>query len=252
MRRVLGGGEAEASDGLGWVDERIRLSDKHKSARQKPRSSTSADVRTVLLVAAGCWLVGLHQLVFAWFTRVECMPATVLAGENVTCTITTAALSGEAALSVTQTFSAGPLSMVSAAAHSYRVTFATRLDGFAGVRVRHALFATGSEVEVVAGPAVPGSVEVRCVPERVVRGGVVSCAVTPRDAQGNPQFDVVRPADAEPEYFSVAPVGSAHNLTVHRTAVSFLAGRPRRAGIAVTLGGIRAESRVEVIEGTFG
>lgn len=220
-----------------------------KQSQLQPQASLQTRVLRALIAIAGCFVLGVHEVIFSAFTSVRCEPAVVRAGTNVTCEVRTGRLAGDADLSITQTGNAGRIVLLSESAHAYRVAFGTRVAGDAGVRVSHAIFWSSASVEVVAGPA--RRVDVLCAPpagaQTVAAGLQVRCDVTPRDEHGN-AADVVRPEGAPETYFAVSHVGGATQLQVHDTHVSFVAGGDAgsRCGIAVTLDGKRVESTVEV------
>lgn len=242
MRRAA----AEAHADAAWVDD--RLTGEPRPHRKPPRPAASLQIAKVLLVLAACWFVGVQDLIFAAFTTVRCGEGAgpVAAGSNVTCVVSTSRLSSEADLSITQLGLAGPIVMLSSTGHTHTISFATGPAGRAGVRVSHAVFWTSAMVDVAAGPAAPGHVEVSCSPPSVPLGKEVRCAVTPRDRWGS-AAEVVRPEGAPPGYFAVSKVGGARELAVHDSYVAFVAAEAGRAGVAVTLGGVRAESVVDVL-----
>lgn len=234
---------AESQPAAEYVDE--RLLGEPKSHTQKGRMGRTPPWLTWLAVIVFCYTVSLQEQLFALLTSVRCYPETVLAGANATCTITTFFLAAEADLSITQLGAAGPVALLGAQPHRYDVSFSTATAGGAGVRVQHALVSSWSLIEVLPAPAA-GKVEVSCAPQRVRPGQEVRCTVVPRDRFGN-EADVEKPADAPASFFSVTRTGGAGELTVHDTYVAFAAGaEPGRAGVAVTLGGVRVEASVEV------
>ena len=242
-------GDVEAAQAAAAFYADDRLLGEPKSSAQKPPREGSAQGCLVRLgaVLVGCYLTGLHELVFAGFTTISCVPSVVRAGTNVTCQIMTAPLSSELDLSITQLGHAGPIALLEEAGreqHTYRVTFSTTHAGSAGVRVTHMLFWSTSNVEVQPAPAT-GSVEVACTPAHVRVGEEVRCAVTPRDQYGN-IAEVEKPDGAASSYFSVTRTGNAGELSVHDSFVAFSASTAGRAGVAVTLDGIRSTSEVEV------
>ena len=237
-----------------FVDDRLAAEPKAHKPRAEASSLPVRLARVAALLGA-CYLVGVHELVFAALTSVRCAPTTVRAGANVTCDVATGALSSDADLSITQTGGAGQIALLSEGAHAYRITFGTRAAGAAGVRVSHSIFWSHAAVEVLAGPAV--TVEVDCsLADGVTAAAVgseVRCAVTPRDAYGN-AAEVEKPEGAPEGYFTVTHVGGASKLAVHDTEVSFVVAQPvggkaGRAGVAVTLDGTRVESTVAVAAG---
>ena len=256
MRRFLlrarGLPDIETAEEPSDADVDDRLLGEPKSAHQKPERLDDQSLQGWILrlcaVLAGCYLLGVHELVLAAFTSISCHPAdgTVRAGTNVTCEIVTAFLSSEMALSLTQIGSAGPIALVDGTQkHRYEVTFSTSKAGFAGVRVTHHLFWSSGSVEVMPASAF-GRVEVNCDPPNVRMGQEVRCGIRPRDIYGN-LAEVERPDGAAADYFSVAKTGSAGDLAVHDTFVSFFARAMGRAGISVTLNGVRTSSDVEVV-----
>jgi hypothetical protein len=154
-------------------------------------------------------------------------------------------------LFVTQVTSgqAAPFFQLEDYAHTHRVTFATRAEGFAGVRVSHLLFWASSVVEVL--PGVASSVEVLCTPPVAMLGTNVQCAVSPHDEFGN-LAEVEPPPSGAKNFFTVTRIGCARDLVVHDTFVAFVAGIPgnecvgNRAGVAVTLDGKPVESTIAV------
>jgi hypothetical protein len=247
MRRAK---DIEAAAGNSFVDD--RLAAEPKAQTQKPRagedggSSSLTTALRICAVLAACYIVGVHELVFAAFVSVTCTPSVVPAGANVTCMVSTGSLSSEAELTITQTGTAGRLVLLSETAQAYLVSFSTRAAGVAGVRLSHSLiFWSSASVEVLPGPAV--SVDVLCAPPRVAAGTQVRCAVTPRDQFGN-AAEVAKPAGVADDYFGVTQVGGATQLAVHDDHVSFVAGGAgARAGVAVMLDGRRVESTVVVV-----
>ena len=237
--------DVETGGNIAFVDPRTGSS---KTAKPNKDASTSATAFYLRLGAAlvACYLLGVQDLLLAALTSVNCQPSTIRAGSNVTCEITTGALSSEADLSITQTGSAGRIIMLSDVAHAYRVAFSTRLAGQAGVRVSHSIFWSSASVEVIAKPAV--LVEIACEPKAAPVGSSVRCAVTPRDEYGN-AAEVEKPEEGgDGHYFAVTHVGGAKDLAVHDADVSFVVGGEvgSKAGIAVTLNGRRVEGTVEV------
>ena len=181
-----------------------------------------------------CFYAGAHEVAYGAFTSVECLPQSVQAGQNVTCEVTTVALAAETDLSLLPTGVASEISLLSAEPHKYRVAFATGRAGVAGVRVQHTVFFTRSEVDVR--PAAAVSAIPSCSPSQVVMSQRVTCELIPRDQFGN-SAEVRRPPGAPNNFFSVMPVGSASEVVVGDTTVSFVASAPGRAGLAVTLDG---------------
>lgn len=243
MRRAK---DAELGGSSAFVDARLAEPKAHYDKPAAASSGSSLPVALTRIAAAVvvCHLLGVLDLPIAAFSSVRCEPAVVRAGQNVTCFISTAVLSSDADISITQTGTAGKLEMLSEAPHAYRVAFLTRATGTAGVTLSHSFFTSRASVEVAAGPAT--HVEVACAPPLVAPGATVECPVTPRDAFGN-AADVARPAAAPESYFSVSSVGCATNLAVHDTYVSFVAspsGTSSTCGVAVTLDGKRKESTV--------
>ena len=239
--------DVETGGNIAFVDPRTGSS---KTAKPNKDASTSSATAFYLRLGAAlvaCYLLGVQDLLLAALTSVNCQPSTIRAGSNVTCEITTGALSSEADLSITQTGSAGRIIMLSDVAHAYRVAFSTRLAGQAGVRVSHSIFWSSASVEVIAKPAV--LVEIACEPKATPVGSSVRCAVTPRDEYGN-AAEVEKPGgqDGDGHYFAVTHVGGAKDLAVHDADVSFVVGGEvgSKAGIAVTLNGRRVEGTVEV------
>ena len=254
MRRAGGGEASQLEAGQpAWEDDRLA----------KPRSARLGDsrVRRALRMAAltlACYLIGMHELVLALFTKVDCMPSEVQAGANVTCMIATGRLSSEVDLSITQTGAAGPIALLSEAPHAYKIAFATTAAGAAGVRVSHSVFWSSSSIDVLAAPAewadvscaeqhhTAGAEHAAMVPAVVAPGATVHCSVTPRDRFGNPA-EVQRPSGAPSGYFAVSAIGGASQLAVHDTYVSFVAGmQAGRAGVAITLNGARVERTVQI------
>jgi hypothetical protein len=234
-----------------YVDDRLSH-EEPKSRMQKLRSGGLLRERrtpllTWLAIILLCYTVSLQEQVFALFTSVHCSPATVPAGANVTCSISTFQLAAETDLSITQLGEAGSIVLRSTAPHAYQVSFGTAKAGGAGVRVKHALSTSWSMVEVLPGPAI-GRVELSCAPRRVRVGEEVRCAVVPRDSLGN-AADVEKPAGAPATYFSVARTGGAGEVVVHDAYVSFVAATVGRAGVAVTLDRVRVLDDVEVVAG---
>ena len=238
----------------GFVDPRVaaQQATEPKAPSDKPQSSLAGDgglgARLARIAAAlvACYLLGVQEILFAALTSVHCSPATVSAGSNVTCDVQTGAFSSDVDLSITQTGNAGKITMVSESAHAYRISFATRVAGAAGVKLTHSVFRSAASVDVIAGPA--RSVDVDCTPKLAITDAEVRCAVTPRDIYGNV-------ADVEPSArggtrprFTVSFLGRATNLAVHDEHVSFVvaAGLGHTAGIAVSLDGRRVESTVEI------
>ena len=87
------------------------------------------------------------------------------------------------------------------------------------------------------------------MPPMVAPGTVVWCEVTTRDAFGN-VAEVRKPVGAAADYFAVAHVGSAREVTVHDSHVSFVAGEAgTRAGIAIVLNGQRAVESTVTVQG---
>jgi hypothetical protein len=248
MRRGHADADAEAADGQSWVDDRLAAEPKAPGQKRSRDAKTFSAKNLMRLgaIAAACWLIGAHQLVFAIFTGVSCSPSTVRAGSNISCTITRSALASESDLSITQVGNAGAITLVDEASTQYRVTFSTRAAGAAGVRVTHSLFWRTSWAEVQAAPA--ATVDVACEPAQVAPRAEVRCAVTPRDVFGN-VAEVEKPPGASADYFSVQAVGGARDIVVHDEHVSLVAGDApgSRAGIAVVLAGTRMEGSVAVI-----
>ena len=241
-----------------WIDDRLASDKLHKQhtqhtqhAQQRRNDGMVSYILRVAILLLVCYMIGVQQLAFTALTSVQCTPQAVLAGSNVTCVITTSPHATETALSVTQVTSgqAGPLFQLEDHAHSHRVTFATRAEGFAGVRVSHLLFWASSIVEVL--PGVASSVEVLCTPPVAMLGTNVQCAVSPHDEFGN-LAEVEPPPSGAKNFFTVARIGCARDLVVHDTFVAFVAGVPgnecvgNRAGVAVTLDGQRVESTIAV------
>jgi hypothetical protein len=232
-----------------YVDDRLSH-EEPKSRMQKLRSGGLLPERrtpllTWLAIILLCYTVSLQEQVFALFTSVRCTPATVRAGTNATCSISTFQLAAETDLSITQLGEAGNIVLRSTAPHAYQVSFSTAKAGGAGVRVKHALSTSWSMVEVLPGPAI-GRVELECAPKRVRVGEDVRCAVVPRDRFGN-AADVEKPTGAPASYFSVARTGGAGEVVVQDASVSFAAAQVGRAGVAVTLDGVRVQDDVEVV-----
>ena len=238
-----------AAASTSYVDDRL-LGEPKNADEKAPREGNSLQGWLLRLCAVliGCYLTGLQELVFAGFTTVSCEPrgGTVRAGTNVTCEIVTAPLSSETDLSITQLGHAGPIALLETAGreHVYRVTFSTSRAGRAGVRVTHMLLWSSASVEVVPAAAT-GRVEVACTPRSVRVGEEVRCTVEPRDRFGN-LAEVEKPEGASSSYFSVAHTGSAGELKVQDTFVAFSPNAAGRAGVAVTLDGVRSESEVQV------
>ena len=231
-----------------YVDD--RLSHEPKSRMQKLRSGGLLPERrtpllTWLAIILLCYTVSLQEQIFALFTSVHCAPATVRAGTNATCSISTFQLAAETDLSITQLGEAGTIVLRSTAPHAYQVGFSTVKAGGAGVRVKHALSTSWSMVEVLPGAAV-GRVELDCLPKRVHVGEEVRCTIVPRDRFGN-AADVEKPEGASASYFSVARTGGAGEVVVQDAFVAFAATKAGRAGVAVTLDGMRVQDDVEVI-----
>lgn len=91
-----------------------------------------------------------------------------------------------------------------------------------------------------------GEPGLECAPKRVRVGEDVRCAVVPRDRFGN-AADVEKPTGAPASYFSVARTGGAGEVVVQDASVSFAAAQVGRAGVAVTLDGVRVQDDVEVV-----
>ena len=245
-----------ANDRAVWVDDRLAGEPKapgQKATRQGASHWPTRFFQAAAVIAA-CYIIGVHELVFAAFTSVHCTPSMVQAGRNVSCSISMGRFGSEADLSITQVGVAGQITLVDESSHSYRIAFGTRKAGDAGVRVTHSMFWSTSWVEVVAAPAV--SIDVKCGPPRVALGTAVNCAVTPRDRFGN-EGEVERPPGSESSYFSVYATGCARELVVHDAHVSLFAGDAAsgstactRAGVSVILDGSTVSSAVDV--GGFG
>lgn len=244
--RPAGAADVETTSSTVFVDPRLAVSEEPKLHKQR---RAEGEVGTVWwLVRVGglvliCYLVGVQQCAFAALTTVHCSPATVRAGTNITCEIVTSPHASESGLRLTQLGVAGSPALTDDTAHSYRVSLATSLAGGGGVRVSHLLFWSTSVVEVLAGQ--PVSVVVSCAPPIVAVGAEVQCAVEPRDRFGN-VAEVERPPSGASNFFTVARLGSARELVVHDTYVSFVPIEVGVAGVAVTLDGQRVESRVSV------
>ena len=226
-------------------DRLLREPTEHSQKRWQQASISTKQLLRVLALIVSAHLLGVLDFLCAVLTAVQCSPAIVIAGANVTCEITTGTLSSDADLSITQLGVAGVISLLNEDAHLYRVSFTTQASGRAGLVVSHMLFWSTSTVEVLAGPAI--TVDVACAPHAVGLGSKVQCAVKPRDALGN-MAEVSRPSDSSDSYFSVGALGSAHDLEVHDTYVSFIAGASGNAGIRVMLNGHRFESGVVVAD----
>ena len=248
--------------GVAWVDPRTLVDEPTKVApKLRPTRGTNWRILATLkvfMIVSACYMVGIQELLLAAFTHVECVPTTVRAGANASCSIMTSLLATEQALSITQMGVAGAISLISESrssmAKEYRVAFATRNAGSAGVRVSHFIFWRTAAVEVLPGPAI--SVEVLCEPANVVPGAQVRCAVSPRDRHGN-LANVERPTGAGATFFSVHATGRATRLVVEDDAVRFSvssatsaqgpADRQDHAGILVTLDGRQFNGRVGVM-----
>ena len=227
-----------------WIDDRLAGESKaHKSPRGSGYSPRS--IAQLIALAVVCWTIGVHEMIFAAFTRVHCTPLLVRAGSNASCIVQRSILSSDNGLTITQVGTAGTIMMMDEQSTSYHVSFTTRASGAAGVRVTHAWFWHTAWVEVIPAPAV--AVDVACRPQQVPPGADVRCAVTPRDAFGNPGA-VEKPMAVSAKFFSVSAIGSASQLAVHDEYVSFVAGDQvgSRAGIVVTLAGKPVESSVQI------
>jgi hypothetical protein len=234
-----------------WIDDRLASDKLHKQHTQQRHGGMVAYILRVAILLLVCYMIGVQQLAFTALTSVQCTPQAVLAGSNVTCVITTSPHATETLLFVTQVTSgqAAPFFQLEDYAHTHRVTFATRAEGFAGVRVSHLFFWASSVVEVL--PGVASSVEVLCTPPVAMLGTNVQCAVSPHDEFGN-LAEVEPPPSGAKNFFTVTRIGCARDLVVHDTFVAFVAGIPgnecvgNRAGVAVTLDGQRVESTIAV------
>jgi hypothetical protein len=197
------------------------------------------------ILAATSYAVGVPELLCTRLTSVTCTPAVVVAGEDVICAVTLGILTSEADMSVAPIGATEQVNVLTRAGRLHNVSFATKMAGQAGVRVDHGWFSAKAVVQVVA--AEPVSVDVTCLPNRVQAGAQVQCEVAPRDMLGN-IAEVHRPTDAPAEYFAVMQLGSAADVVVHDTYVSFVAGAVgTSAGVRVSFKGMQVESTVQVL-----
>lgn len=226
-----------------WVDDRLAAEPKLDAQKRRRGISVQLLLRigTLVLIA---YVVRVQDLLFASLTSVACTPATVQAGANVTCDITTSRFASEMGLSITPLGSAGLLTLIADTTRTHRIGFTTKMTGDAGVRVTHFLFFATSVVNVLPGPVV--AVDVRCWPNEVAPGSNVKCSVEPRDAFAN-LAEVERPADAPADFFAVTRIGTAADLVVHDAFVSFVAQAPGQAGVRIILNGRRAAESVVTV-----
>lgn len=252
MRRAAPPSHGDFEDPRKWIDPRTLVGEP-KTPGQKLAREASVSAATRLLQLTGmliaCYLIGVHEMLLTGLTSVTCSPEMIKAGSNATCEIRSGPFTSDSGLSITQVGVAGRIALVDERNGAYRIVFATRLVGDAGVRVSHGIFSSVSTVEVIPGPAIV--VEAECSPPRVAPSATVTCAVTPRDRFGN-AASVEKPEGADDKYFALSGLGSARELAIHDFDVTFKAGNQpgERAGIAVTLNGGRVESTVQVVAPT--